>query len=57
MQSAAVSSVRQVWTHVSKDLDVSHARAVLAEVIGAFEAGAALQIAWLGSAHGLWIGE
>ena len=41
VQSAAVSSVRQVWTHASRDLDVSHARTVLAEVIGAFEAGAA----------------
>jgi DNA-binding MarR family transcriptional regulator len=38
---AAVRAVRQVWRPVSKDLDVEQARAVLAEMIGALEAGAA----------------
>ncbi|MDV3220381.1 hypothetical protein [Intrasporangium sp.] len=41
VQAEAVRSVRQVWRSVSRDLDVEQARAVLAEVIEALEAGAA----------------
>lgn len=41
VQAAAVRSVRHVWRSVSRDLDIEEARAVLAEMIEAFEAGAA----------------
>jgi len=37
---AAVRQVRRVWRNVSRDVDIPHARAVVAEVIAALDAGA-----------------
>lgn len=39
MHEAAVGEVRRVWRRVSRNVDVPHARAVVAEVIDALDAG------------------
>lgn len=40
VQARAVREVRRVWRPVSRGVDVAHARAVLAEVTAALDAGA-----------------